>query len=77
MCLAVPGRVTSIEGYEARVDLSGIERVVNVMLVPDLDVGQFVLIHAGFAIQVLDAGEAAEILEIFDEARVTLEGDGA
>ena len=74
MCLAVPGLVKSIENQDARIDLAGIERMVNIMLVPDVQVGQYVLVHAGFAIQTLDTAEAAEILALFDEMKALTEG---
>lgn len=74
MCLAVPGLVKSIDGDDARVDLAGVERIVNVMLVPDVSVGQYVLVHAGFAIQTLDTTEATEVFELLDEARAALGG---
>ena len=74
MCLAVPGLVKSIEGNDARVDLAGVERIVNVMLVPDVSIGQYVLVHAGFAIQKLETTEAAEIFELFDELQASLGG---
>ena len=66
MCLAVPAKVISIEGDQARVELGGVRRAVSVLLVPDVAPGQYVLVHAGFAIQVLDAGEAAETLELLE-----------
>ncbi len=66
MCLAVPAKVISIEGDQAGVELGGVRRAVSVLLVPDVEPGQYVLVHAGFAIQVLDAGEAAETLELLE-----------
>lgn len=64
-----------IDGDTARVDLSGVDYVVNVMLVPAVTVGQYVLVHAGFAIQLLDAPEAAEILALIEEAATATGGD--
>jgi len=66
MCLAVPGKVISREGNVAMIDLGGVQRRVSVMLVPDVEVGQYVLVHAGFAIQTLEAGEAAETLALLE-----------
>jgi hydrogenase expression/formation protein HypC len=64
MCLAVPAKVVSVEGERAGVELGGIRRTVSVLLVPEVKPGQYVLVHAGFAIQTIDAGEAAETLEL-------------
>ncbi|MEM1995165.1 MAG: HypC/HybG/HupF family hydrogenase formation chaperone [Nitrososphaerales archaeon] len=65
MCLAVPGLVLSKEGTHAKVDFGGgIIREVNISLV-DVKVGQYVIVHAGFAIQVMDEDEAKETLELW------------
>lgn len=75
MCLAVPGKVVRIDGETARVDFGGTERTVHIQLLPALKVGQYVLIHAGFAIQTLHRGEAEETLALLDEACGPAEGD--
>lgn len=67
MCLAVPARVLSIEGQEAEVDFSGVRRRISVVLTPEVSVGDYVLIHTGFAINVLDEQEAQETLRLFQE----------
>jgi hydrogenase expression/formation protein HypC len=65
MCLAVPGRILSIdEDQVANVDFGGIERPVNVSLV-DVQVGDYVIVHAGYAIQVLAEEDALRSLEMF------------
>lgn len=66
MCLAIPGKVVEIDrdGQHAVVDYGGTKRVVNVSLV-DVKVNDYVLVHAGFAIQVLDEKEAEETLDLF------------
>jgi len=66
MCLAVPGKILSIEGKDADVDFGGVTRKVNVYLVK-ADVGEYVIIHAGFAIQVVDREEAEETIKIWEE----------
>ena len=66
MCLAVPGKVTLIDGNEATVDFGGITRKANISLV-DAAVGSYVLIHAGYAIEVLDEKEAKRTLELWNE----------
>jgi hydrogenase expression/formation protein HypC len=68
MCLAVPGRILDITGddpltREGRVDFGGVVRVTNLAFVPEAEVGDYVLVHVGFAITVLDEAEAARVLE--------------
>ncbi|MFQ6106851.1 MAG: HypC/HybG/HupF family hydrogenase formation chaperone [Thermoplasmata archaeon] len=66
MCLAIPAKVLDIRGSVATVDFGGIKREVDVSLT-DARVGQYVIVHAGFAIQVLDEEEAKETLALFDQ----------
>lgn len=66
MCLAVPGKVVEINGHTARVDYGGVVREANISLV-DVDVGDYVLVHAGFAIQKVDEEAAKETLELWRE----------
>ena len=67
MCLAVPAQVISLAGQEAEVDFGGVRRRISVVLTPEVRVGDYVLIHTGFAIQVLDEDEARETLRLFQE----------
>ncbi|MDO8806367.1 MAG: HypC/HybG/HupF family hydrogenase formation chaperone [Elusimicrobiota bacterium] len=67
MCLAVPGKITSIKDNNAEVDFSGVKRSVSLDLVPAAKKNDYVLVHAGFAIQLLAPGEAAETLKLFKE----------
>lgn len=67
MCLAVPAKILEINGDLAKVDFGGgVMREVNIMLV-DARVGDYVLVHAGYAIQVLDEKEAEETLMLWKE----------
>jgi len=67
MCLAIPAKVIEIHGDVAKVDFGeGIVRDVNVMLV-DAKVGEYVLVHAGYAIQVIDQRAAEETLQLWKE----------
>ena len=67
MCLAIPAKVLGIKDCVAQVDFgSGVSREVNVMLV-EAKVGDYVLVHAGYAIQVLDEKEAQETLRLWNE----------
>jgi hydrogenase expression/formation protein HypC len=66
MCLAIPARVMSLTENSARVDFGGgVVREVNVTLV-DVKIGDYVLVHAGYAIQVLDKREAKETIELWN-----------
>ena len=68
MCLAIPAQVVSIEGdMMAIVELSGVARTVSLDLVPETRVGDYVIVHVGFAIQRLDELEARETLSLLDE----------
>ena len=64
MCLAVPGQIIEIEGTKAKVDFGGVTRDADVTLVPDASTGDYVLVHAGFAIAVVDEAEAATTIEM-------------
>ena len=73
MCLAVPVKVMRVDGLNALVELDTLTRQVSIMLVPDTRVGDYVLLHAGFAIQTLDEKEAEETLRLF--AEIAKEGE--
>ena len=64
MCLAVPGKVVEIDGNDARVDFGGVLQTVNVSLV-DVKPGEYVIVHAGFAIEVIDEEGAMETLDLW------------
>ena len=67
MCLAIPAKVLNVNNGMSKVDFgSGVLREVNVMLV-DVSVGDYVLVHAGYAIQVLDKEEVKTTLELWDK----------
>ena len=66
MCVAIPGKVLSVEGTMAQVDFKGNTVNVNVGLI-DPKPGQYVLVHAGCAIEVIEKDKAEEIIELFAE----------
>ncbi|MBS7629680.1 HypC/HybG/HupF family hydrogenase formation chaperone [Candidatus Bathyarchaeota archaeon] len=67
MCLAIPGKIIRIIGDRAEVDFGdGTKRQVDISLV-DAKVGQYVIVHAGFAIEVIDEQQANETLKLWDE----------
>ena len=80
MCLAIPGKV--IEIYEdaglimGKIDYGGTINKACLAYVPDVKVGQYVIVHAGFAISVLDEDEAEEVFQTFDELTDALEKEG-
>jgi hydrogenase expression/formation protein HypC len=67
MCLAVPVQIKSIEGNEAEAEIGGISRRISLWLTPEARVGDYVLVHTGYAINVLDQAEAEETLKLLEE----------
>jgi len=67
MCLALPMRITAVDGALATIATAGLEQRASLTLVPDAKVGDYVLVHAGFAIGVLDEAEANETLDLLRE----------
>jgi len=74
MCLAVPVLIKSIDGREADAEIGGISRRVSLWLTPEARVGDYVLVHTGYAINVLDQEEAEETLKLLEEI-AALDGD--
>jgi hydrogenase expression/formation protein HypC len=66
MCLAVPGKIVSVNGELAVVDFGGVQRETNVSLV-EAKVGDYVIVHAGFAIQIVDEEDAKETIKLWEE----------
>ncbi len=67
MCLAIPGEVMSITDRKAEVSFSGVLRTVDITMLEGVKVGDYVLVHAGCAIQIVPADEALETIELFAE----------
>ncbi len=67
MCLAIPALIKSIDGYMAEVDIDGVTRQVSLQLTPEARVGDYVLLHTGYAINVIDPAEAEETLKLLRE----------
>ncbi|TWH60567.1 hydrogenase maturation protein HypC [Desulfitobacterium sp. LBE] len=67
MCIAIPALVVSVDEMMAKVDMMGNERIVGIHLVPDVQVGDYVLVHAGFAIEIVDPQYAKETEELLIE----------
>jgi len=66
MCLAVPGKIVSIDGDLAEVDFGGVIKKANVAMV-EAQIGQWAVIHAGFAIEIMDEEEAQETIKLWNE----------
>jgi hydrogenase expression/formation protein HypC len=64
MCLAIPALIRSISGYLAIVDIEGVTKEVSLQLTPDAKVGDYVLLHTGYAISIIDEAEAQETLKL-------------
>jgi hydrogenase expression/formation protein HypC len=73
MCLAIPSKILSIKGNTAEIDVGGNTKEVNIILTPEAKVGDYVLLHAGFAIQVIDEQSAEEIFDAWEEAYAALQ----
>lgn len=67
MCLAVPGKIIGIRDMLATVEVGGITRKISTMLLPKVQLGEYVLIHAGFAIQTIDQEEAEKTIQLLRE----------
>jgi len=67
MCLAVPAKIKSIKNSTANVEISGVTYEASLMLTPEAKIGDYVILHAGFAIQILDQQEAEETLKLFED----------
>ena len=72
MCLAIPGKITSISGEDpllrtGKVDFGGILKEVNLAYVPEAGIGDYVIVHVGFALSRVDEAEAKQIFEYLRE----------
>jgi len=73
MCLAIPSKITKIENNMATIDVEGIRREASLLLLEGAQVGDYVIVHAGFAIQKLDEAAAQETLDLLREAIAAVE----
>ena len=67
MCLAIPARINTIDGTEADVEIGGIIRKASLVLTPGARVGDYVLLHTGYAISIVNETEAEQTLALFGE----------
>lgn len=71
MCLAIPMKIKSIDGTEAEVEAGGITRRASLILTPEAKVGDYVLLHVGYAINVINQSEAEQTLALLNELSQT------
>ncbi len=64
MCLAVPARITAVFDHEAEAEVGGVVRTIGLWLTPEAEVGDYVYVHAGYAISVVDEEEAQDSLSL-------------
>jgi hydrogenase expression/formation protein HypC len=75
VCLAVPAKIVDKQDMLATIELSGVTRQVSLMLLPNAVQGEWVLVHAGFAIQLIDEAEAQKTLDLFRELELYEEAE--
>ena len=67
MCLAIPGKILKISGNSALIDFDGIQQNVIIALIQNPEVGKFVIVHAGYAIEIMDEKDVLEAIELWKE----------
>ena len=67
MCLGIPSRIVEIHGESATIDVDGVQREANIQLLENLKVGDYVVVHAGFAITTIDPDAAQETLMLLQD----------
>jgi hydrogenase expression/formation protein HypC len=67
MCLAIPALIKTINGTQAVADIEGVTREISLELTPEAKTGDYVLLHTGYAISIIDADEAEETLKLLRE----------
>lgn len=67
MCLAIPVKVTKVKGTLAEVDMTGVKRQADIRFLEGVKIGDYILVHAGFAIEKIDEKEARETLKLLKE----------
>ncbi len=68
MCLALPGKIVEKNGNHGVIDFAGNRHKVNLVMVPEVEVGSYALVHAGYAIQIVDEEHAREAWSIVEES---------
>jgi hydrogenase expression/formation protein HypC len=76
MCLAIPSKITQIENNMATIDVDGVKRKASLLLLENAGIGDYVIVHAGFAIHKIDETVALETLQLLKETLALVEGGG-
>ena len=76
MCLAIPALIKSIDGVEAEAEIGGISRRISLQLTPEARVGDYAIVHTGYAISIMDQEEAEETLKILRDMASLVEESG-
>jgi len=75
MCLAIPSKIIYLDNDMATIDVDGVQRQASLLLLEDAAVGDYVIVHAGFAIHKIDETTALETVQFLKEAAALVEGD--
>lgn len=75
MCLAIPGKIKSIQGQYADIDYGELFKCASIRLFPEAKVGDYVLVHAGFVIQILDQNAGEELERLIEETMGITDGN--
>ena len=75
MCLAIPSKIIYLDNDLATIDVDGVQRQASLLLLEDAAVGDYVIVHAGFAIHKIDETTALETVQFLKEAAALVEGD--
>ena len=75
MCLAIPAKVIKLKNDMGTVDMEGVQREVSMLLLQDVKIGDYVIVHAGFAIHQVDPEEAKESLKVLYELAAFASGE--
>ena len=67
MCLAIPGKILEIDGNSALIDFDGIKQKVIIALIQNPEIGKYVIVHAGYAIEMMNEKDALEAIEQWNE----------
>ena len=75
MCLAIPALIKSVDGLSAEVEFGEVSRRISIWLTPDVKPGDYVLLHTGYAINIIDEDEATETLKLLEEVADGLDSE--
>lgn len=73
MCLGITARVVKIDGQKADVEFDGVTQTISIAMTPEVKIGEYVMVHAGFAISIIDQAQAEETMDLFLEIKKMME----